>query len=215
MRGHSNRGAKASSMKRNWKPLLIVALIAAAVYYLLPSVKFYGMSDEERAAMDLNAPEQLVDLHKRSLNLGLDLQGGIHLVLEVKIDGLEAEAAADAGAASGHHDRHNATRPAKRGYGEMKLDLHGPFTPLLRVAPFSRERCSVAGKSRGTSFGDYARCVGGQRPGEAGPGGHGFAGPGDAYGHDTRLGLGSQPRRAVEQFTDGLTLMAFPLREDQ
>ncbi len=96
MRGHSNRGAKASSMKRNWKPLLIVALIAAAVYYLLPSVKFYGMSDEERAAMDLNAPEQLIDLHKRSLNLGLDLQGGIHLVLEVKIDGLEAEAAKDA-----------------------------------------------------------------------------------------------------------------------
>ena len=96
MRGHSNRGVKASSMKRNWKPLLIVALIAAAVYYLLPSIKFYGMSDEERAAMDLKAPEQLVDLHKRSLNLGLDLQGGIHLVLEVKTDGLEAEAAKDA-----------------------------------------------------------------------------------------------------------------------
>ena len=96
MRGHSNRGVKASSMKRNWKPLLIVALIAAAMYYLLPSIKFYGMNDEERAAMDLKAPEQLIDLHKRSLNLGLDLQGGIHLVLEVKTDGLEAEAAKDA-----------------------------------------------------------------------------------------------------------------------
>ena len=73
--------------------------------------------------------------------------------------------AADAGAASGHHDRHNATRPAKRGYGEMKLDLHGPFNPLLRVAPFSRERCSVAGQSGGADFGDYARCVGGSRAG--------------------------------------------------
>ena len=64
------------------------------------------------------------------------------------------------------HDLHNLTRPAKRGYGEMKLDLHGPFNPLLRVAPFSRERCSVAGKSSGTSFGDYARCVGGTSPGK-------------------------------------------------
>ena len=80
-------------MKRNWKPILIVALIAAAVYYLLPSLNFYGLTDAERTAMDLDAPEQLVDLHKRSLNLGLDLQGGIHLVLEVKIEGLEPQAA--------------------------------------------------------------------------------------------------------------------------
>ncbi|MEE3259053.1 MAG: protein translocase subunit SecD [Candidatus Latescibacterota bacterium] len=83
-------------MKRNWKPILIVALIAAAVHYLLPSLNFYGLTDAERTAMDLDAPEQLVDLHKRSLNLGLDLQGGIHLVLEVKIEGLEPQAAQDA-----------------------------------------------------------------------------------------------------------------------
>ena len=49
-------------MKRNWKPILIVALIAAAVYYLLPSLNFYGLTDAERTAMDLDAPEQLVAL---------------------------------------------------------------------------------------------------------------------------------------------------------
>ncbi len=53
-------------MKRNWKPILTVALIVAAVYHLLPSLNFYGLSDEERATMDLNAPEQLVDMHKRA-----------------------------------------------------------------------------------------------------------------------------------------------------
>ncbi len=83
-------------MKRNRKLVLIVALIAAAVYYLLPSVEFYSMTDAEREAIGLKAPEQLADLKKRSLNLGLDLQGGIHLVLEVKTEGMEQQEAQDA-----------------------------------------------------------------------------------------------------------------------
>ena len=83
-------------MKRNRKLVLIAALIAAAVYYLLPSVEFYRMTDDERETLGLKAPEQLADLKKRSLNLGLDLQGGIHLVLEVKIEGMEPQEAQDA-----------------------------------------------------------------------------------------------------------------------
>ena len=83
-------------MKRNRKLVLIAALIAAAVYYLLPSVEFYSMTDDDRETMGLMAPEQLVDLKKRSLNLGLDLQGGIHLVLEVKTEGMEQQEAQDA-----------------------------------------------------------------------------------------------------------------------
>lgn len=83
-------------MKRNRKLVLIVALIAAAVYYLLPSVDFYSMTDDERETLELKSPEQLVDLKKRSLNLGLDLQGGIHLVLEVKTEGMEQQEAQDA-----------------------------------------------------------------------------------------------------------------------
>ncbi len=83
-------------MKRNWKPLLILALIAVAVYYLYPSIEFYGLSNEEKATMDQNAPERLEELQRRSINLGLDLQGGIHLVLEVDLSELPAEEAKDA-----------------------------------------------------------------------------------------------------------------------
>ena len=83
-------------MKRNRKFVLILALIAAAVYYLLPSVEFYSMTHDERETMGLKSPDQLVELKKRSLNLGLDLQGGIHLVLEVKTEGLEQQDAQDA-----------------------------------------------------------------------------------------------------------------------
>ena len=83
-------------MKRNRKLVLILALITAAVYYLLPSVEFYSMTNDGREALGLKAPEQLADLKKRSLNLGLDLQGGIHLVLEVKTEGMEQQEAQDA-----------------------------------------------------------------------------------------------------------------------
>lgn len=83
-------------MKRNRKLILILALIAAAVYYLLPSVEFYRLTDAERESIQLKSPEQLADLKKRSLNLGLDLQGGIHLVLEVKTEGMEQQEAQDA-----------------------------------------------------------------------------------------------------------------------
>jgi SecD/SecF fusion protein len=83
-------------MKRNWKTILIAALIATAVYYLIPSLQFYGLSPQERAAREQSAPEELADLHRRSLNLGLDLQGGIHLVLEVQTEELPEEEARDA-----------------------------------------------------------------------------------------------------------------------
>jgi preprotein translocase subunit SecD len=72
-------------MKRNWKPLLILALIAVAVYYLYPSVQFHGLTADEKAAMEESDPARLSALHARSYNLGLDLQGGIHLVMEVKL----------------------------------------------------------------------------------------------------------------------------------
>ena len=45
-------------MKRNRKLVLILALITAAVYYLLPSVEFYSMTDDGLEAMGLKAPEQ-------------------------------------------------------------------------------------------------------------------------------------------------------------
>ena len=83
-------------MTKHWKPILIIGLIAAAVVYLYPSLQFYGMSSAERTLMGTSSPERLADLHRRSLNLGLDLQGGIHLVLEVDLSELPEEEALDA-----------------------------------------------------------------------------------------------------------------------
>ncbi|MGY8823465.1 MAG: protein translocase subunit SecD [Candidatus Latescibacterota bacterium] len=118
-------------MKRNWRIILILALIAAGVYYLLPSINFYGMSSEERAQMDLSAPEQLADLHTNSLNLGLDLQGGIHLVLEVQTEGLTPEDAQDAVARAqeiirNRIDQFGVAEPTIQRQGENRIIIELP-----------------------------------------------------------------------------------------
>ena len=118
-------------MKRNRKLVLIAALIAAAVYYLLPSVDFYSMADDEREAMQLKSPEQLADLKKRSLNLGLDLQGGIHLVLEVKTEGMEQQEAQDAVAQAqevirNRVDQFGVAEPTIQRQGENRIIIELP-----------------------------------------------------------------------------------------
>ena len=118
-------------MKRNRRLVLIAALIAAAVYYLLPSVEFYSMADDEREAMELKSPGQLVDLKKRSLNLGLDLQGGIHLVLEVKTEGMEQQEAQDAVAQAqevirNRVDQFGVAEPTIQRQGENRIIIELP-----------------------------------------------------------------------------------------
>ncbi|HCL29239.1 MAG TPA: hypothetical protein DIC52_12485 [Candidatus Latescibacteria bacterium] len=83
-------------MRQNWKTLLILALVVTAVFHLYPTIEFYRMDVDARQQMERNQPTIYYDLQKRAINLGLDLQGGIHLVMEVETEGLEPEEARDA-----------------------------------------------------------------------------------------------------------------------
>ncbi|MDA0336768.1 MAG: protein translocase subunit SecD, partial [bacterium] len=83
-------------MRQNWKLLLILALVASAIYHLYPTVEYYQLDGDARQQMEHDRPTTYYDLQKRAINLGLDLQGGIHLVMEVQTEGLEPEEARDA-----------------------------------------------------------------------------------------------------------------------
>jgi preprotein translocase subunit SecD len=76
-----------------WKVGLIVLMILGSLWQLYPSLRYLTMSDQARAAMD---PGKLEKLKNKSLKLGLDLQGGIHLVMQVDTKGMDEKAAADA-----------------------------------------------------------------------------------------------------------------------
>ena len=59
----------------SWRPIVVVLVLLAAIIYVLPTVD-----------MIVNHLDEPRLLHKKQINLGLDLQGGMHLVLEVDTD---------------------------------------------------------------------------------------------------------------------------------
>jgi len=66
-----------------WLVLLTLFLVAFSIYALYPSVRLWLLSGESRALLEQNDPAALVSLEKRAIKLGLDLRGGMHVVLEV------------------------------------------------------------------------------------------------------------------------------------
>ena len=76
-----------------WKVGLIVALILFSFWKIIPSIQYYSLSEQEKSEKD---PGYMEKLRSKALNLGLDLQGGIHLVMQVDTSGMEEEEASDA-----------------------------------------------------------------------------------------------------------------------
>jgi preprotein translocase subunit SecD len=77
-----------------WKLAVVVVAVLAAAYYLYPSFQFYQLPQEER----VTAPRgtEVADLREKAIPLGLDLQGGLHLVLEVDREKLGPDEASGA-----------------------------------------------------------------------------------------------------------------------
>ncbi len=84
------------SKSEKWKVGLILILIIASVYYLYPSIKYHSMSYEEKMKMKEDNPAEYAILQKKALKLGLDLQGGMHMVLQVDKSKLSPDEAKDA-----------------------------------------------------------------------------------------------------------------------
>jgi len=67
------------------KFILILIVLIGAVYLLYPTYKYSSLSDEQKDALKLDNSKDFFELKNKSINLGLDLQGGMHVVLEVDI----------------------------------------------------------------------------------------------------------------------------------
>jgi len=65
---------------QKWKVIFIFFVILFSFYSLYPSYRFYGMEAGERSQL---SSEQRSNYLQSIVKLGLDLQGGMHLVLEV------------------------------------------------------------------------------------------------------------------------------------
>ncbi|MDI6641640.1 MAG: protein translocase subunit SecD [Elusimicrobiota bacterium] len=69
------------------KIIVIAAVILVAFYFLLPTLQWYGMSPEKKEEIERKRDKILGKI----INLGLDLRGGIHLILEIDETKLEKD----------------------------------------------------------------------------------------------------------------------------
>jgi SecD/SecF fusion protein len=67
------------------KIVLIVAAIAFALYLLYPTYQLNKMTEAEIKQQEIVDPKSMENLRSKSINLGLDLQGGMHVILEVDV----------------------------------------------------------------------------------------------------------------------------------
>lgn len=65
--------------------LIVAAAVAVAIYFLIPSFVYYSKAPQQREEYLRQHP----NIIKKILNLGLDLQGGMRLVLEVDRSNIE------------------------------------------------------------------------------------------------------------------------------
>jgi len=76
-----------------WKLAGVVLATALSLWYLFPSFRYYSMTPAQRQALPA---AEIAKLRHQAIHLGLDLQGGMHIVLEVDKSRLSAEEAKDA-----------------------------------------------------------------------------------------------------------------------
>ncbi len=76
-----------------WKAIAVVIAFLLGAWYLKDTIRYTTMTPAEQAAMN---PDALAKIRAKSLKLGLDLQGGMHMVLRVDKSKLPEKEAGDA-----------------------------------------------------------------------------------------------------------------------
>jgi preprotein translocase subunit SecD len=67
------------------KFFFIILAVILSLYLLYPTYQLSMMSKEKIAALEVQDKKGLIKLKAKTINLGLDLQGGMHVVMEVDI----------------------------------------------------------------------------------------------------------------------------------
>jgi protein-export membrane protein SecD len=76
---------------QKWRIGLTIALTLVACFAFWHTFRFWTMSETEKTRMQTNTPGEYLALQQKAIRLGLDLQGGIHVVLRVKMEQLNSD----------------------------------------------------------------------------------------------------------------------------
>ena len=83
------------SKNLKYKLLLVSLVLLASLWALYPTLRLITMSEEDRQALEITSPEKYDRLINKSIKPGLDLKGGMYLVLEVDDSRLGEDERAD------------------------------------------------------------------------------------------------------------------------
>ncbi|MFO7655342.1 MAG: protein translocase subunit SecD [Candidatus Krumholzibacteriia bacterium] len=75
---------------------LVLVVLLLSVWGLIPTIRAWSISQEERATADTERLAEIEGIEEKAIRQGLDLQGGMYLVLEVDTEGMSGEQARDA-----------------------------------------------------------------------------------------------------------------------
>jgi len=80
----------------NWRTgvTLLIIILACVAFY--DTFELWTMSDQAKEKLQERDPDALLNLQQKAIHLGLDLQGGIHVVLRVKLEELDQASRSDA-----------------------------------------------------------------------------------------------------------------------
>ena len=73
----------------------ILVIVVAALYFLLPTIRLMVTGEDELARMKETDRQSYNELIRSSIKLGLDLQGGLRLVLEPEVANAQSQAASN------------------------------------------------------------------------------------------------------------------------
>jgi preprotein translocase subunit SecD len=71
--------------KTSTKFIIILCVLILAVYLLYPTYKWNSLSSAQKDEMQIEDQKGYFNLKSKTINLGLDLQGGMHVVLEIDV----------------------------------------------------------------------------------------------------------------------------------
>lgn len=83
------------SKSLRYKVIIVVVVLLGSLWFLYPTFRLAMMEPEERQAMAVEYPEDYDKLEKKAIKKGLDLSGGMHIVLEVDDSKLSDEEKVD------------------------------------------------------------------------------------------------------------------------
>lgn len=127
------------SRAQTWRSVITLLMIVAAVYYSWPTIRYWTLPHADTERLEEENPARLFQMKQEAIRLGLDLQGGMHVVLRVQKEKLDEAASEDAVDRAleiirNRIDQFGVTEPAiqKSGDDRIIVDLPG-FTDTKRA----------------------------------------------------------------------------------